>query len=90
MPLYLVQRTFPGGLALAANSAGAEVLTVVVTRNAELGVTWLHSYVSEDRESMVCVYDAPAAENVRTASEASGLPVDSITGVSVLDPHFYR
>jgi len=90
VPRYLVKRTFPGGLAVPADAAGAETFGRVVARNAEVGVTWLHSYVSDDRETMVCVYDAPDREAIRRASELSGLPVDCITEVSVLDPHFYR
>ena len=90
MPRYLVQRTFPGGLAIPADDAGAEAFGRVVARNAELGVTWLHSYVSEDKETMVCLYDGPGPEAIRRAAERSCLPVDRITRVSVLDPHFYR
>jgi uncharacterized protein DUF4242 len=90
MPRYLVQRTFPGGLAIAADGAGAEAFGRVVVRNAEVGVTWLQSYVSDDRETMVCVYESLGAEAIRTAAALSDLPVDRITRVSVLDPHFYR
>ena len=90
MPRYLVQRTFPGGLAIPADEAGAEAFGRVVARNAELGVTWLQSYVSEDKETMVCIYDGPDPEAIRNAGELNGLPVDRITQVSVLDPHFYR
>ena len=90
MPRYLVQRTFPGGLAIPADDAGAEAFGRVVARNAELGVTWLHSYVSEDKETMVCIYDAPEPDAIRKAAELNSLPVDSITRVSLLDPNFYR
>ena len=58
--------------------------------NAELGVDWLHSYVSEDKQTSFCIYDGPDPEAIRKAAEANGLPLDSITKVSVLDPHFYR
>ena len=90
MPRYLVQRTFPGGLAVPADQAGAARLGQVVARNADVGVTWLHSYVSEDRETMVCVYEGPGTEAIRRAAWLNDLPVDRITPVSVLDPHFYR
>jgi Nickel responsive protein SCO4226-like len=90
VPRYLVERTFQGGLAISADKAGLEAFGRVVDRNAEVGVTWLHSYLSEDRQTMVCVYEAPAAEAIRTAADLSGLPVDRITPVWVLDPHFYR
>jgi hypothetical protein len=90
VPRYLVQRTFPGGLAILANEAGADAFRRVVETNAELGVTWLHSYISEDKQTSFCIWDGPEPEAIRRASKASGLPVDSITQISVLDPHFYR
>ena len=90
MPRYLVERTFPGGLAISADKAGAAVFSRVVTRHAEAGVTWLHSYLSEDRQTMVCLYEGPEPEAIRTAAELNDLPVDRITRVWVLDPHLYR
>ena len=90
MPRYLVERTFPGGLAVPASRAGAEAFGRVVAGNAEAGVTWLHSYLSEDKERMVCLYEAPEPEAVRTAAELNDLPLDRITQVWVLDPYLYR
>jgi hypothetical protein len=90
VPRYLVKRTFPGGLAVPADEAGAEVFARVVATNAEVGVTWLHSYVSEDKQTMTCLYEAPDADTIREAAELNDLPVDLITRVSCLDPHFYR
>jgi Nickel responsive protein SCO4226-like len=58
--------------------------------NAKLGVTWGHSYVSDDKDRTICVYDAPEPEASREAGELNGLPVDHITQVSVLAPHLYR
>jgi hypothetical protein len=62
----------------------------VVERNADDGVTWIHSYVSGDRSKTYCVYDAPTPEAIRKAARRNDLPVDQITEVSVLDPYFYR
>jgi hypothetical protein len=87
---YLVKRTFPGGLAISADEAGFETFSRVVTRNAGVGVTWRHSYLSEDRETMVCVYEGQEPEAIRRAAWLNDLPVDRITEVQVLDPHFYR
>jgi len=69
---------------------GAAVCLGVVDRNADLGVTWVHSYVSEDKGKTFCIYDGPSPEAIRQAAERNGLPVDRITKVSVLDPYFYR
>jgi uncharacterized protein DUF4242 len=89
VPRYLVERTFSGGLAIPANPAGAEVFGRVVERNAAVGVTWLHSYVSEDRRRSFCVYDGPSPEAIRKSAARSGLPVEQITQVRVLDPYSY-
>jgi len=84
----MVQRTFDGGLAIPANAAGAQVCAGVVDKNLDHRVTWVHSYVSDDKKATFCVYDAPTPEAIRKAAADNGLPVDSITQVSVLDPYF--
>jgi hypothetical protein len=89
MPRYLIERTFPGGLGIAAGGAGEELCLAVIQRNADDGVTWLHSYVSDDRQRTFCVYDAPSPEAIRKAARRNELPVDRITQVRVLDPYFY-
>jgi hypothetical protein len=38
MPRYMVHRTFPDGLEIPVDSAGAEACRTVVDRNAEEGV----------------------------------------------------
>jgi hypothetical protein len=52
-------------------------------------VTWVHSYVSTDKQTTYCVYDGPNPEAIRQAATANGLPVDRISEVRVLDPYFY-
>ena len=90
MPRYMVERTFPNGLEIPVNAEGAGTCMTVVQRNGEQGVTWVHSYVSEDRRKTFCIYDGPDPEAIRRTAEKNGLPVDRITKVSVLDPYFYR
>jgi hypothetical protein len=89
MPRYIVERTFVNGLEIPIANGGAEVCKTVVDRNAELGVTWVHSYVSADKRTTFCVYDAPTPDAIRATGAANELPVDRITQVSVLDPYFY-
>jgi hypothetical protein len=89
MPRYLVERTFPGGLAIPTGADGASACAEVVDRNADHGVTWVHSYVSEDKRKTFCIYDAPAPEAIRTAAVRNEIPVDGITQVRVLDPYHY-
>ena len=90
MPRYLVERTFPGGLAIPANAAGARVWQRVVQENASCGVTWLYSYLSDDLETMVCVYDSPSPAAIRQAAARNHLPVDRMTLVTILDANAYR
>jgi hypothetical protein len=90
MPRYVVQRRFPDGLEIPINSAGAEACAGVVERNAEQDVTWVHSYVSEDKRTTFCIYDAPTPEAIRKTAARNDLPVDRITQVRVLDPYFYN
>lgn len=89
MPRYVVQRTFPDGVQIPPGGPGVDVCQRVIERNAEDGVTWLHSFVSADKRRTFCVYDAPSPEAVRKTAARNELPVDEITQVSVLDPYFY-
>jgi hypothetical protein len=84
MPRYVVERTFPEGLRIASGWDG-----VAVERNAEEGVTWIHSYVSEDQRRTFCVYHAPTPEAIRKAAARNAIPVDRITHVRVFDPYAY-
>ena len=88
MPRYVIERTFPTGLGIPANPAGAAECLNVVDCNAQEGVTWLQSYVSANDKATFCVYEAPSPEAIRRAAARNGLPVDRITQVRVLDPHF--
>jgi hypothetical protein len=88
MPRYIVERTFDAGLAIPATAEGAELCLGVVRRNEREGVTWVHSYVSEDRQKTFCVYDGPDPEAIRRSATGNELPVDRITQVRVLDPYF--
>ena len=79
MPRYVVERTFTDGHALPA----------VIQQNEFEGVTWLHSYVSDDRTKAFCVYDGPSPEAIRKTAADNHLPVDVITEVRMLDPYMY-
>jgi hypothetical protein len=81
MPRYVIERSFPRGLDLS--------VIEVVERNADHGVTWLHSCVSDDRRRAFEVSDAPSPEAIRATSARNGLPIDRITEVRVLDPYVF-
>jgi hypothetical protein len=87
MPRYLVERTFPEGLRFSNDDERAAICATVVLNNSEEDVTWIHSYVSNDRQKTFCIYDAPSPEAIRRTAQRNNLPVDRITKVSVLDPY---
>jgi Protein of unknown function (DUF4242) len=89
MPRYMVVRTFPQTLQIPTNAEGQKACLNVVGKNAELGVTWIHSYFTEDNGKSYCIYDGPNPDAIRAAAERNGLPCDSVTPVRVLDPYFY-
>ena len=65
MPRYLVERSFPDGLAIPIDEGGAKACQVVVDGNATEGVTWIHSYVTPDKRTTYCIYDGPSPEAIR-------------------------
>ena len=90
MPRYMVERSFPEPLGIPTDSDGAAACLNVVATNAVEGVTWVHSYVTDDKLSTFCIYDAPSPDAVRAVAGRNGLPVGRITSVRVLDPYFYH
>jgi len=90
MPRYMVERQFADGLHIPQTEQGAQTCAAVVETNAVSGVTWVHSYVSDDKRKTFCVYDAPNPEAIRKTASQLNLPIERITEVTVLDPYFYR
>jgi hypothetical protein len=90
MPRYIVQRTFPDGLEIPLDDSGAQACRRVIEHNSREGVTWVTSYVSEDKSRTFCVYDAPSPQAILSTAAVNGLPVDEITPIRVLDPYFYQ
>ena len=89
MPRYLVERSFPAGLAIPTTVDGARACAQIIGINSGSGVTWLRSYVSADRKKTFCIYDASAPEAIRQVARRNELPVTSITEISELSPYFY-
>jgi len=89
MPRYVVERIFKDGLLIPMSQEGQRVCLGVVENNSEDNVTWVHSYVSNDKTKSFCIYDAPTPEAVRKAAGRNSLPIEKITEVKVLDPYFY-
>lgn len=78
MPRYLVERTLPGPELHGAAADDAD---------AQQGVTWLHAYITLDRQRSYDICDSPSPEAIRLASRANGMPIDRITELCPLDPH---
>ena len=89
MSRYIVERIFPDGLDVPTTTDGQKAMLGLVRRNAAEQVTWLRSFVTDDRRKTFCVYDGPSPEAIRRAAGRSELPVDAIAEVTVLDPYFY-
>jgi Nickel responsive protein SCO4226-like len=90
MPRYVIERDFPDGLIIPVDSSGADACIGVVDKNADQDVTWIHSYVSQDKKKSFCIYDGPSPEAVRASAKKTSLPISRITEVRVLDPYFYH
>ena len=67
MPMFLVERNFAEQMELGAAEARA-----IMAVNAEVGVTWLFSFLSADHKKTYCLYEAPSAELIREAARQGG------------------
>ena len=74
MSRFLVQRTFPEGLAISATSSGAKTRPAVVENNAEESVTWITSYVSREDEDVLHLYDGRSRQSIERAAWPTGCP----------------
>jgi hypothetical protein len=84
----VIEREFSSGWSMPPGIEGKERCLAIVERNADEGVTWLHSYLSDDGKRAFCIYDAPTPEALRRTARRSSLPVERITEVRVLDPYY--
>ena len=89
MARYLVERSFPDSIKISVSHEDAAICRMIAINNAE-GLTWIHSYISDDGKKSYCICDAPSPEAIRRASRRNNLPVDRITDVSILDLYFYQ
>jgi hypothetical protein len=89
MPRYLVERSFPDGLTIPIDEAGADLVRQLIGNNLDDNVTWIKTYVSEDGKKTYCIYDGPSPEAIRRTARRNNLTVDRITKIRVLDPYFY-
>jgi hypothetical protein len=50
------------------------------------GARWTRSYLSRDRMRMICEFEAPDAESIRTAVRNAGMPFDRVWVADVFGP----
>ncbi len=67
MARFIVERTFADGLRIPVTDQGKQACLSVVGTNAELGVTWLQSYVTAD-------HGRPSASMTHRAQRRSARP----------------
>jgi len=89
MKRYLVERSFPEGLNIPMDEKGCRIVQGVISINTNAHVTWIQSYVSEDKKKTFCIYEAPSPEAIRKAAKENNTPVDKITEINVLNPYFF-
>lgn len=73
MPLFVIERNFADRLELTKEDSDG-----VVAVNADVGVSWLFSFLSADKKKTYCLYEAPNPEAIREAAGRLNIPADVI------------
>jgi len=86
MPKYVIEREIPGAGNFSADQLKAISQTSCgVLRDLGPQITWLQSYVTDDK--IYCVYIAPDEATVRQHAEQGGFPANRISQVrTMIDP----
>jgi Protein of unknown function (DUF4242) len=50
--------------------------------NADEGVSWLTSFLTADRRTSYCLYEAPSREAIIAAARRAGIPADVVVEVA--------
>ena len=84
MPLFMIERNFAERMELAPEQARA-----LMQINADVGITWLFSFLSADQKKTYCLYEAASAEPIREAARHAGIPLDVVIEVSEQRPEWF-
>ncbi len=86
MKRYMIERPIPGiGQMSVTELCGAARASNGALKKLAPKVQWQHSYVAADKT--FCIYLADSEDDVRTHSELSGIPYNTITEVPfIIDP----
>ena len=79
MPLFIIERNFAEQL-----ESSSEATAAINLINADVGVSWLFSFLSADKKKTYCLYEAANPELIREAARRNNLPADVIIPVSEL------
>ncbi|TQM11739.1 nickel-binding protein [Pseudonocardia kunmingensis] len=86
MPRYSIERALPEDLgAFLVERPVSEI----VLANTELGVAWLCCFVNSGDKRLFCMYEPANPEAIRKAGRRTGLPIEVIHRVTVLEPHAF-
>lgn len=80
MPRYIIERTTGSLTPEQLDAAGRKSNEVLSGMD---DVVWIRSYISDVAGKIYCEYEAPNEEAVLRHAELAGLPVDSISEVSL-------
>jgi len=83
MPMFLVERSFAERMELGVDEARR-----LIAINADVGVSWLFSFLRADQKKTYCLYEAASAELIREAARRAGIPVDVVVEVSEQRPEW--
>jgi len=83
MNTYVVERDFGEAVGEADLAATMERMGPCLE---QYGLNWVHSYFSQDRTRMVCIYEGPDAESVRAAQRSAEAHFDKIWPAEILLP----
>jgi len=86
MPRYVIERDIPGAGQLSESELRAiSQMSVGILRELGPTITWLHSYVVDDK--IYCIYDAPNTEMIHVHARCMNTPVTRVSEVrAVIDP----
>ena len=73
MALYLIERNFAEQV-----NATPEIAAAISEVNADIGINWIFSFLSADKNKTYCLYEAPNPEAIREAARTLNLPADVI------------
>lgn len=76
MPLFIVERKFPGGIDVVVGDPR------IIGIHEDLNVRWFGSFLSADKKKTYCVHEAANAEIIRQAARQAGVPADEIVEVN--------